>query len=334
MKLITTIIFCLAVLVLPVAGQSPSGSPADIKIFDNEAFDRSMAGFDQNIRALDQSLSTLQQFQPKVTRGSQRPAPGLSSMPTSWEAFDLPDSSPIASASAHSEKCKQQPISPDVRCVDVPKLFVRSDPNSFVIGTLEEGDHFRVKAVRKSTEMADDGTVKHRCYFLGDAFGHVDRHNVWVNCDGLEQRKAINPVPRPALPSEVHPPLEPQNRPDIVTSRENLLKHFASEILPENAKGWDGAVNLTLKPEAGPVQICRNYNPAEANNPRTHGFLDCIGSISAADSNLIAKGRFVSSDGRAVMVHLVRPNPENPLLTSREWIMIHRAAVNVTRSPR
>lgn len=232
------------------------------------------------------------------------------------------------------EECKdRQPTSPGVRCVVAREVTVRSDFNSFFVGTLQRGDHFRVRAVHQIRRVDKDGDVYYPCYFFGDAFGNVDRRNVWVRCDGLEPRGETHPMPRRAMKPELHKP--GSDRPNTVTTREHLRNRFASRILPETPDRGNGRPNnITVKPEVGTVTVFGNYHPRKAKDPLTRGFLDPVDDpISLGDRTITLHGRYVTKDGNAVALNITRRDPVSKK-KQKSWVFIDRNTVRIINLPR
>lgn len=264
---------------------------------------------------------------PRVPQPLPLPAPG-NTLDLPAQAAARPDD-----VEARVKECKkQEPTSPEVRCVVIPKVSVRSDFNSFFVGTLYAGERFRVRAVHEVRRVDEEGKVFYPCYFLGDAFGNVDRRNVWVRCDALEKRGS-RPLPRHVVKAELHKAGD--DRPNTVTTREHLRNSFASTILAETLKRTNGrAGNIAVKTEVGTATVFGNYNPLKAKDPRTRGFLNPVdGAISASDPNITLRGRYVTKDGKAVVLSVTRPNP----VTGKPqnlWVVIDRRDVRIINLPR
>lgn len=239
-----------------------------------------------------------------------------------------------ARVKAHVRECKEDPpTSPEVRCVVATEVSVRSDFNSFFVGTLYAGERFRVRAVHEVRRVdKKTGEVFYPCYFFGDAFGNVDRRNVWVRCNALEKRGA-RPMPRHAVKAELHK--AGGDRPNTVTTREHLRNRFASTILSETLKGTNGRPgNIEVKPEVGTVTVFGNYNPRKSKDPLTRGFLNRVKDpISVNDPNITLHGRYVTKNGKAVVLNVTRRNPVTGN-KQKSWVLIDRDAVRIINVPR
>lgn len=165
-----------------------------------------------------------------IESGPWRPAP----KPNPW-VVPVPEKAiiPIAKvARAQEPDCISQKT---VRCVRKGSLYVRSDPNSFVVDTLNDDDYFRVRAVRRKGE---------KCDYYGDAIGSLNLKKVWVGCGGLDTVGL--PTPRPAVPGEFHQSGKKKS-PSVTTTREHLRDRFGGKLLPENKAGNNGRLRVMPK---------------------------------------------------------------------------------------
>jgi hypothetical protein len=238
-----------------------------------------------------------------------------------------------ARATAHpepsSDPCEDsRTTSPSVRCVDTMagRLFVRSDPKGFFVGSLYPGEHFRVKAVRY---IPEDRNGKLVCYFYGDAFGNVQEKDVWVNCEGLEPRAETAPKPPHAeVNTQYHipGPLDPND--GIYSTRDYLVDRFASELLlPETSNGGNSKVYAVVKPEIGSTQLYGNYDPRKQNP-----FVDPLNiTISATDPPDKLKVRYVSKDGNYAVVNYDIGTDPKTGKERRRWGVVSTQAIDILR---
>jgi hypothetical protein len=165
--------------------------------------------------------------------------------------------SPIATVAATPKS--------SVRKVDEPRLIVRANPRSWYLGALEQGDKFKVKAVRGA-------------WAYGDASGDINRKNVWVLRDGLTKGN---------VPSgKGNPPYTIRNHDQ---SRAYMLKKEASWLSPGKSDGVK--VKLT-----SPTVLSNTYNP------KTGDFLGRVKTLDPKTPNREVRVRYISKDGNAAVV--------------------------------
>lgn len=275
-----------------------------------------------SLGAADRAIGALSQVQLQIAASNQSLLSRL--------ANNTPDLTARAAAhkGASSDPCENSQPSPSVRCVDAAagRLFVRSDPKGFYVGSLYPGEHFRVRAVRYIPEDRHGNLV---CYFYGDAFGNVQEKGVWVNCEGLEPRAKTAPKPPRA---EVHTqyhiagPINPKD--GIFSTREYLEKRFDVKILfPETEDGGNSLVLAVVKPEKGSTQLWGNYDPQ-----KRFPFVDPLHiTISANDPPDRLKVRYVSNDGTYAVVNYdigIDPKTGREI---RRWGVVSMQDINILR---
>jgi hypothetical protein len=334
MKRIMTLILCLVSCALSVAAQGTNGIPQDTKIFGKEtvdqtlnSFDQSMKSFDQTMKSVDLDLAALQKFNQKLPRNENSTNKASNAISEPFSILD--QKNPVLALIAAQEPtdpCEKNPSpDPTVRCVDARAgyVYVRIDPKSFYIGTLYAGEHFRVKAKRQVTRVNDDGTVSHPCFFFGDAMGHVDQKNVWVNCEGLEERRIGSPQPRPAqIGVDFHPPgaLNPNDK--IVTTRDYLWERFGAQIMPDSPSGGNSTVQAVVKPEIGLAELFANIN-------KNGTLIDSLHKpVLASDPPITLRVRYLREGGAVAVVNYL-----DPRTGEKRWALIDGGKINIIRPP-
>lgn len=259
-------------------------------------------------------------------RGIRARAPVRPPFPTPGTTADLPARVSARPGRLPDARNSRRSSTPGVRRVLATDLSVRSDPDSFYVGSLTRGQHFRVKAIREIRRVRRDGTVFYPCSFYGDAFGSVDMKNVWVNCAGLEPRGKRHPRPRRAVKPEFHKP--GRDAPNTVTTREHLRRRFASRILPETRRGGDGRPgSIAVREGLDTMDLYRTFDP------RTGRARDLLGTFPARGPNITLKGRYVTRNGEAVVLRYIRVDPTTGE-RSRLWAVVRRGQVNIISPPR
>lgn len=221
-----------------------------------------------------------QQFAPSVTPSMPRPArPALPEMP--WGA--IPSAAGIrgtedvtASASSHR--------TPDIRKVlsgnPSGRATVRSNPGGYIVGSVRDGDEFRVRAYQPRGKG---------CWMLGDVVGSQYLRDVWIDCDDL-------PGPDRAMRRATDAEL-PDNASE---SEADLGRRFASVVLPSTdcSDSRDSKYLTDVRRDVEPdkLKLYGNYNPVTKQ---------LTGEINSVIPGNVIKVRYLSDDHLAAAVNYV-----------------------------
>ena len=191
-----------------------------------------------------------------------------------------------------SRSCLEQiKKDPTIRCVTDDYAYLRSDPKSFFVNTLQYGDYFRVLARHY---------VKEKCWYYGDAFGSVNQHHVWIECDHLDGLD-IHPDPKEATERQFH-----RSGPDIpgsVSTREYLETRYGTLLFetPQCNNGfWLAQPRLPDGSAANRIDIYGTRDPetGKLSNIRTTVELTTKDTIRV---------RYITPDGSAAAVNVEAP---------------------------
>jgi hypothetical protein len=267
-----------------VVWKSPSDFTLD-KVFSQmlDGINQAQNGINQSLDGVNGALGALNQVQQQIAAFNVLTMPSSKSVvQTLMPPFDRVSRSCL-------EQIKKDPT---IRCVTDDYAYLRSDPKSFFVNTLQYGDYFRVLARHY---------VKEKCWYYGDAFGSVNQHHIWIECDHLDGLD-IHPDPIAAKEPQYHEPGPDKGR--SVSTREYLETRYGTLLFetPQCNNGF-----WLVQPRLLDGSASNRIDIYSTRDPETGKLSKIRKTVDFTTTDATIRARYITSDGSAAVVNVRLP---------------------------